>query len=645
MSKKVLSLVLVLAMILGSFSFVAAETLTDIDGHFAEERIQYLFDEGVVSGHGGSGEGTFAPYDKVTRAEFASMVNRALGFTAEGDVEFTDVDEDDWYYEAVSIAVEAGYIVGHGGSGEGTFGPEDPITRQEAAIMISEAYDLDKVEDPTEEFKDADKILDWAVGFVNAVKEIGFIVGDPDGSYRPLDHILRGEAASILHAVYTHVSEEELTIEEDTVLYKNYDKIVVSGDGITVDLNGKTVESLVISGNGVTLKNGTVVNLTIESEVTDLTLEDVKDDKGNEHTFEPETPDPDPDPGPGPGPSPDPTVVDVSDDVQLLAALEDDGVKTINITKTIEEIDNPVIVDREVTINGKGNTLSFTELENIEETEDDGLIIYEKATINNLVVDVGLSNMEDWVGTYAIHVYKTKATLNNVTAKGGNGGILVNGSDVTLTGEINVSGNGHGGIEVSKDTVEEVPSLVVTDANFTNTTESYGKPTIWEDKVENTLTTNDNQFTINCKVKGNQIQYYLKADNAINPEISESEGVIEKTTFIYNGEELKDQWVSAWINIPGELEVKDLTSLKISLYNEENLLVTNTLNETGFEEHGTETRISTSFIRGTEGNTEYAWDRGQYQGAQPNKVLVELVYGCVTYTYEAQVNIENWPDN
>lgn len=259
MSKRILSLVLAFAMILGTFSFVAAETLTDIAGHWAEERIQYLYDEGIVSGHGGSGAGTFAPGAKITRAEFATMVNKAFEFTVAGGVEFDDVAESAWYYEQVAIAVEAGFIVG---DGDGTFRPNDAITRQEAAIMVSQAYGLEQVEEPTTEFRDADQISGWAVGFVNAVKEIGFIVGDPDGSYRPLESITRAEAASILYGVVTYEPADELEVvsvdaanaEEILVTFsKDIDR--VTGENLAnyeVKVNGNEVDLVDVKVDGKT---------------------------------------------------------------------------------------------------------------------------------------------------------------------------------------------------------------------------------------------------------------------------------------------------------------------------------------------------------------------------------------------------------
>lgn len=200
---------------------------------------------------------------------------------------------------------------------------------------------------------------------------------------------------------------------------------------------------------------------------------------------------------------------------QLTAALTNEKVTTINIASNISST-LPVIVNRQVTINGGGHTLSFTGLEDITNATDDGLIINATSTVNNLVVNAGLEDIHTWSGTYAIHVYKASAVLNDVSATGANGGILVNGSSVTFTGEIDVSGNGSVGIESSKGSQVEVePRLNLADATVINTTETHAMPTMWEDGVEATITENTVQkFTTNNVVLENHVLYFLNPQNA-----------------------------------------------------------------------------------------------------------------------------------
>ena len=205
------------------------------------------------------------------------------------------------------------------------------------------------------------------------------------------------------------------------------------------------------------------------------------------------------------------TVANVANLTELKTALANTDVTTINITADISAIPETLVVPvgHAVTINGGSHTLTFTGLESFGSV-DDGFMIQAPTTINNLTVDAGLVDPTAWGGTYAIQVYHTTATLNNVTATHGNGGILGNNSTVTLTGAINVSGNGFGGIESSG----AIASLNVSGVSWTNSSEAYGLPTVWEDGLTGDTVINYGVFT--RITKGGQYQYYLIAGNAID---------------------------------------------------------------------------------------------------------------------------------
>jgi putative cell wall-binding protein len=185
------------------------------------------------------------------------------------------------------------------------------------------------------------------------------------------------------------------------------------------------------------------------------------------------------------------SVANVTDLAGLKTALGNENIKTINITKSIDDIKEIIEVDRKVTINGKYNTLTFTgDINNLADTPKNGILINNagsNAEIKNLKVQ--MKHIEGWKSVYGIQVYDaTGVTLNGVSATGADGGILVNGSEVTLTGEVNVSGNEFGGIEVSKgEGALDKPKLTV-DATVTyidkSESELKPKPVIWIDEVK-----------------------------------------------------------------------------------------------------------------------------------------------------------------
>lgn len=97
-----------------------------------------------------------------------------------------------------------------------------------------------------------------------------------------------------------------------------------------------------------------------------------------------------------------------------------------------------------------------------------------------------------WQANYVVQVYNTtNVTLHSVRLTGGDAGLLVNGSEVTLTGNNHVSGNGFGGIELSKGAgVTRTPSITMPSGQqygLWNDSESLFKPTLWVDGTDATV--------------------------------------------------------------------------------------------------------------------------------------------------------------
>ena len=172
------------------FSALAA---TDIQGHWAENVLTEWENGKLLSGYE---DGTIRPDQKITRAEFVSLVNRAAQYKYEGNkITFTDVKDGDWYYQQVAIAANKGFV---GGFEDNTFRPGEGLTRGEAASILARLEKLEPNADKVKEFKDADKVPAWAAGAIGAVAEKGFMVGDPDGSFHAERVLSRAEAVAAL---------------------------------------------------------------------------------------------------------------------------------------------------------------------------------------------------------------------------------------------------------------------------------------------------------------------------------------------------------------------------------------------------------------------------------------------------------------
>ena len=171
----------------------------------------------------------------------------------------------------------------------------------------------------------------------------------------------------------------------------------------------------------------------------------------------------------------------------------------------------------------------------------------------------------DGNGNYGIQCYNGNYVIKNCKATNCNAGILVNSSNVTLQGTIDVSGNKFGGIEVSKSSSPQLPNatLNINGATIVNTTEEYAKPTIWTDGEGNTVNGAEAMFT-NSEVREGQVQYYLQEANAQEPivyniEVASPEAstdILGKTV-----EQLQSNVVVSEDNIEGTLNyVTDYTS-------------------------------------------------------------------------------------
>lgn len=162
-------------------------------GDWFYDNVMDAAENGYISG---MGDGTFNPTGATTRAQFASMIANAMGYEANPDAKsaFPDVADDFWGKAAINFCVENGILSGYD---DGTFQPNKAITRQEAASILRNAFELTETTD--ELFPDDSAIAGWAKESVYLVKAAELMKGDAGtGNFRPTSTIIRAEAASIL---------------------------------------------------------------------------------------------------------------------------------------------------------------------------------------------------------------------------------------------------------------------------------------------------------------------------------------------------------------------------------------------------------------------------------------------------------------
>lgn len=155
----------------------------------------------------GYDDGTVRPEGQITRAEVAAIIFRLLdpevrdeNLTAENG--FDDVGEGDWYNTAVSTLVKLGIISGRSDT---SFDPNAPITRAEFATLFAR-FDESGAE-PAGGFSDLSG--HWARESVGRAAALGWIDGYEDGSFRPDNRITRAEAMTMVNRVLNRNPAEE----------------------------------------------------------------------------------------------------------------------------------------------------------------------------------------------------------------------------------------------------------------------------------------------------------------------------------------------------------------------------------------------------------------------------------------------------
>lgn len=187
--------VLILGALFSAACMLPAAAYSDVPaGHWAAQNIADASSAGFLSGYK---DGTFGLGKTLTRAEFASMLTRLMGWqtVSAGDA-FTDVPADAWYADAVHTVYE------NGAADRGVFRPNQNITREEMAVMLVRALGYaDK----------AEAFSDFALPFADVTEhrsyiamayDFGIIAGKSAASFDPTGLATREEAAAMMMRLY-----------------------------------------------------------------------------------------------------------------------------------------------------------------------------------------------------------------------------------------------------------------------------------------------------------------------------------------------------------------------------------------------------------------------------------------------------------
>ncbi|MGS0745229.1 Ig-like domain-containing protein [Syntrophomonas erecta subsp. sporosyntropha] len=230
-------------------AYAKSVTIKDIQGHWAEQTIQNMVDNGIVAGNP---DGTFKPEGKITRAEFATLLVKAYKLSGSGKV-FADTSSH-WAKDYIAIASANSIVNGYN---DGEFGPNDLITREQTAVMIVKAAQLEP-SNATLSFADSAKISTWASNAVAAAYANQIIKGLPDGRFAPQDNATRAQAVVVINAALNARVTPSVAVEPE----QDYSLIEKAGS------YGPAAGSQTINGNvTVKAKDVTLENLRIKGDL------------------------------------------------------------------------------------------------------------------------------------------------------------------------------------------------------------------------------------------------------------------------------------------------------------------------------------------------------------------------------------------
>ena len=176
----------------------AVRPFTDVkQGDWFYNAVYHCFDKGYFKG---VSETKFDPQGTMTRAMFATVLYRMAGEpTVTGENKFADVKGGQWYTDAILWATQAGIVDGYG---DGNFGVDDPITREQMVTMLyryaqSKGQGFQGLWSFKLDFPDAGDVSDWALEAMSWMVMNGVIKGK-DGKLAPGATATRAEVAQLI---------------------------------------------------------------------------------------------------------------------------------------------------------------------------------------------------------------------------------------------------------------------------------------------------------------------------------------------------------------------------------------------------------------------------------------------------------------
>lgn len=231
--KKWMGILLSLVILLTAMpvaTYAEGDTFSDMPEDWSTEALEKAVENGLLMGS----DGKIMPKENLTRAQMATVINRAFGAEREESLErFDDVDENQWFYPEMAKAVAMETFEGSGTS----LKPNDFITREQAFAVIVRALKIRESSELPVGFSDLSEISSWAKGEVYTLINNGYIQGS-NGKINPHGYITRAEFAQVMdNIIKNYVNEAgEYNLEETGNLMINVPGVTLKDSKIKGDL-------------------------------------------------------------------------------------------------------------------------------------------------------------------------------------------------------------------------------------------------------------------------------------------------------------------------------------------------------------------------------------------------------------------------
>lgn len=174
------------------------EYAQQLEGHWAQQEISAMLDEGIIQGVGPNDLGL---QNETTRAEYVTMLIRAIGLEVQSyNGEFADVAANDWYADYMATAKNAGILEGDGINAD----PNGLITREEMAKILVAVYEKEHGEiaidsQVVSQFQDISSGSSWADISTQKAISAGLMNGISNTAFAPLEYALREQAIVVVY--------------------------------------------------------------------------------------------------------------------------------------------------------------------------------------------------------------------------------------------------------------------------------------------------------------------------------------------------------------------------------------------------------------------------------------------------------------